>query len=95
MPKARIFYFKPVGNQLEGTRKAVTWVIPSGTRNNHSRRFLVAEDKKNDSINHKAGEGGDGGQREMKKRDDLETIRKIISLKKPHICSNKYWGRSS
>lgn len=47
MPKARISYLKPVGNQLEEMRKAVTWVIPPGTKNNHSRRLLVAEDKKN------------------------------------------------
>lgn len=48
MPKAKIFYFKPAGNQLEEMRKAVARVIPSGTENNHSRRLLVAEDKKND-----------------------------------------------
>lgn len=59
MPKARISCFNPAGNQLEEMRKAVTWVIPSGTKNNHSRRLLVAEDKKNDSVKHKAGKGGD------------------------------------
>lgn len=58
MPKARISFFKPVGNQLEEMRKAVIWVIPSGMKNNHSRSLLVAEDKKNGSVKHKAGKGG-------------------------------------
>lgn len=36
----------------------MTRAIPSGTENNHSRRLLVAEDKKNDSVKHKGGKGG-------------------------------------